>query len=114
MEHDKLIWQTPPYDHRSDKDWSIIIEHLVTSVGEYLQQQAVIMSSEVVDNEALFCRIRSASQFCGPLALAWEGRLGIDIIEDKPYVSASIFLFSQRKRLVLTSQSDPILSCYTN
>jgi hypothetical protein len=36
--------------------------------------------------------------------MAWEGILGMDVIEGKPYVSAPLFLFSHGRRLTVSER----------
>ena len=105
---EKKIWQIYFENQRTREDWSAIVNYLVKTLENYLQQQVDIVDdtieASIVDNEALCCSIRSAVSFAGALALAWEGRLGMEMIEDKPYVSASLFLFSCKKRLTVAGQ----------
>jgi len=97
---------------RSKQEWRAIRQHMVDSLGEYLQQPIEIIDSSIeesiVDDEALCCAIRSLPTN-SPLALTWEGRLGMDIIEEKPYVSTSLFLFSQGERITTAEQTSSYL-----
>lgn len=92
---------------RSKEEWLAIREHLVDTLSGYLQQPIEIMDSSIdesiVDQDALCCAIRSLPA-SSPLALAWEGRLGAEIIEGKPYVSTSLFLFSHGQRITAAEQ----------
>lgn len=105
---EQKIWQIPVETQRTREDWSAIVNYLVKTLENYLQQQVDIVDdtieASIVDNEALCCSIRSAGSFAGSLAVAWEGRLGMEMIEDKPCVSASLFLFSCNKRLTVAGQ----------
>jgi hypothetical protein len=110
---DKKIWQLPNGSQRTKEEWSGIVDYLVKTLEDYLQQGIDIVDdtieTSIVDNEALCCSIRSAVSFGGSLAVAWEGRLGMELIEDKPCVSASIFLFSLNKRLNVAGQGGSYL-----
>jgi len=105
---DRIIWELPTNYTRTKEEFSAIIEHLVNTLSEYLQQQIEIVDKtieeSIVDNESFCCCIRSAASFGGPLSIAWEGRLGMEAIEGKPLVSVSLFLFSHNKRLNIVGQ----------
>ncbi len=105
---DQIIWQIHP-DYRWTKDeFSRIIHDLVKSLSDYLQQPIEILDetlqASIVDEESFCCSICSGTYLGGPLAVAWEGRLGMEPINGKPSVSASLFLFSQNKRLSVVNQ----------
>ena len=106
---DKLIFLNRT---RSKEEWRAIRQYLISSLGEYLQQPVEVVDASIeesiVDDEALCCVIRSLPTD-SPLALTWEGRLGLDIIEEKPYVSTSLFLFSQGERITTTEHTSSYL-----
>ncbi len=106
---DKLIFLNRT---RSKEEWRAIRQHMVGSLGEYLQQPIEVIDASIeesiVDDEALCCVIRSLPSN-SPLALTWEGRLGLDIIEEKPYVITSLFLFSQGQRIAIAGHTSSYL-----
>jgi hypothetical protein len=122
MNIDQKIWEPSAGGHRSEEEWAEIAQHLVQTLGEYLNQRVELVRMSVVDDEALCCSIRSVGYFGEPLtavwenvlrgnitenkplAVAWEGILGLDVIEDKPYVSASLFLFRHGRRLTVSER----------
>ncbi len=107
---ERKLWQFPPDGRRAKEEFSVFIEHLLRTLSDYLQQQIEkideTIEESIVDDESFCCCIRSASSFGGPLAVAWEGRMGMEPVGDKgkPWVSASLFLFSHNKRLAVTEQ----------
>jgi len=105
---DDQIWSLSSQG-RTEEVWSAIIQHLVSALGDYLQQEVKLLEKSVIDGEALWSRIRGASTFGGVFAVGWEGRLGMEIIENKPFVSASVFLFSQGRRLSVSGQAGSYL-----
>lgn len=102
LEHQ--LWTSLGEGHLSSEEWSAIADRLVETLGDYLQQRVLLVDAAVIDGEALSCSIRSARPIGGPLALAWEGRLGTETIDGTPHVSASLFLFSQATRLAVAGQ----------
>ncbi len=108
IEIEHKIWQLSTKGQRTKEEWLAIVDYLVKRLEDYLQQQIEIIDKKIealiIDEEAISCSIRSAVSFGGLLALAWEGRLGMELVEGKPYVSALLFLFSQNKRLAVVGQ----------
>lgn len=107
---DEKIWQVPTTGKRKNEEWSAIIDYLVKTLENYLQQKIEItdesIEASIVDDEAICCSIRSASSFGGILNIAWEGRLGMELIEGKPSISASLFIFSNNRRLVVAGHEE--------
>lgn len=107
---DEEIWQVPTTGKRKNEEWSAIIDYLVKTLENYLQQKIEItdesIEASIVDDEAICCSIRSASSFGGILNITWEGRLGMELIEGKPSISASLFIFSNNRRLVVAGHEE--------
>ena len=103
------IWKRPARGQWTEEDWSAIINHLTQALSTYLGQTVKLIDSSIIDGEALCCSIRGETMLAGPLELTWEGRLGLELINDRPHVSAFLFLFSQGKRLRTTGQSGSYL-----
>ncbi len=110
---EQLIWQAPPGWQRTQAEFSVIIERLVEALSEYLQQQIETvdqtLEESIIDDESFCCSIRSSNTFATPFDLAWEGILGMELIEGEPHVSASIFLFSKDSRLGLVGHEGSYL-----
>jgi hypothetical protein len=108
MSINQKIWQLPSGSRLTKEEWSQIITHLVDMLRDYLQQPVEVPDSligeSIIDDEAICCPIRSPVPFGGPLAVAWEGTLGLEVIDGRPYISASLFLFSNGNRLVVAGQ----------
>jgi len=81
---------------QTKQDWSVLATHLVKTLGDYLQQHIEMTELSIIDDEALFCCIRGALPLGEPIDIVLEKILGLDMIEEKLHISASIFLFSQR------------------
>jgi hypothetical protein len=109
MTADQIIWRDPGSGSRTEEEWNRLVEHLLQSLSAFLRQQIVLIEREVLDSEALFCRIRSAATIGGPLSIGWEGRLGLEVIEGQSHVSVSLFLFSQGRRLSAALQAGSYL-----
>ncbi|EDX77568.1 hypothetical protein MC7420_2892 [Coleofasciculus chthonoplastes PCC 7420] len=110
---EQKLWQIPMKVNSTKEDFSEIIIFLISKLSDYLQQQIEIIDKtieeSIVDEESFCCCIRSARSLGGPLTIAWEGRLGMEPIEGKACVSASLFLFSQNNRLAVTGQESSYL-----
>ncbi len=100
---DHMIRNPSAEGPRTSEEWSKIIDHLVHSLSTHLKQAVISPTKSadeaVIDKEALCLPVRSATISSDPFAISWTGTLGLEIIDGKPYVSASLFLFSQGRRL---------------
>src|SRR5215510_12988645 len=63
MTIDQKIWQPPAGGHRSEEEWAEIAEHLVQTLGEYLNQRVELVTMSILDGDALCCSIRSVVYF---------------------------------------------------
>jgi hypothetical protein len=81
--------------------WRIKLNELVESLSQFLQSPIKVIDASAVGEDAFSCYFRSALPRAGVLAITWEGLLRHEPIEGRPSTSASLFLFSQRKRLTV-------------
>jgi hypothetical protein len=98
---DDLIFGEPVPLSRTAEEWDAIVNRLVATLADALGVSLVAHSHEVIDGVALSCRAGTAQPFAGPLTLGISATLGIEIIQERPYVNALLFLFSWGTRLHL-------------
>jgi hypothetical protein len=110
---EEKIWYTATDLKRSNTEWSEIVNYLIPSLEDYLQQPIKILDEtieqSIVDGQAICCSICSYVLSNHPFEIAWEGRLGIDTIDGKTIISVSLFLFSHNKRLCVAGQTGSYL-----
>ncbi|GAB3987780.1 hypothetical protein GCM10029978_107910 [Actinoallomurus acanthiterrae] len=58
-----------------------------------------------MDDDAFSCLIRSSPPQGEAFQLCWEGVLGMEPIDGKPFTSASLFLYSRDRRLAVASHN---------
>lgn len=82
-------------------EWASLVYFLLNTLSDHFGQAFNIIAADTVDEESFSCWIHSSKSFGGPLSLMWLGKLGMETIGDEriPHVSATLFLFSQDKRL---------------
>lgn len=97
------LWQLKRESYLTKVVWTGIIKSLVKSLSEFLATSVELneMSAEdICDGDIrVIALVHSAKPFGGPLSVAWQGALAVELHEDRPYVSASLFLFCLGKRL---------------
>jgi hypothetical protein len=97
------LWQLNRDSHVTRERWIEIIGGLVTSLAEFVERPVAVNEISIEDisdgDTRAVALINSSKPFGGPLSLAWEGALGVELHEDRPYVTVSIFLFCLVKRL---------------
>lgn len=95
---EEKIWYTATDLKRSNTEWSEIVNYLIPSLEDYLQQPIKILDEtieqSIVDGQAICCSICSYVLSNHPFEIAWEGRLGIDTIDGKTIISVSLSLIS--------------------
>lgn len=103
--NEQRFWQLNRESYLTQESWAEAIGRLVASLAEFLEESLELneISVEYIRNgdTAVVAFIDIMKPFGGPLSLAWRGALGVELHEDRPYVSASIFLFCLGKRLSL-------------
>ena len=78
-----------------DIDPDILCEQLSGLLGVQLD----IEDSTIVDATALSVTVSSRGEIGGPLRLRYRGIVGLESIDDAPYISAVLFLYSAGTRL---------------
>ncbi len=100
---EEKIWRISVDLKHSHKEWLEIVTYLIKTLEDYLQEPIEVLDQgieeSIVDDEAICCSICSSISLHQRFGIAWQGRLGIDIINSKPVISVSLFLFSHNKRL---------------
>ncbi|MFI0373049.1 hypothetical protein ACH35V_34755 [Actinomadura sp. 1N219] len=90
-------------DGRPSGRWSAAIDALAASLAAHLGQRVtVVNASEIEDGFA--CLIRGPAPSGPTFQMAWEGVLGMQVVEGKPDVGVSLFLYSRGRRLRLDDQ----------
>lgn len=97
-------FQNPPRLGR----WTSLINSLVAGLSKHLNETVTIVDAgEMPDGFSSSIR---GPEPCHPsLQVAWEGTLGMQNIDGKPHVSATLFLFSRGRRLRLDDQTGSFL-----
>jgi hypothetical protein len=80
-----------------DIDPEVLCEQLSGLLGVELE----IEDSTIVDGAALSVTVSSRGEVGGPLRLRYRGIVGLESIDDAPYISAVLFLYSSGVRLSL-------------
>jgi hypothetical protein len=87
-----------------EAQWREVAVYLGERLREFLGFEVRVEPMTLLELDAFSCRLRGGAAFGGALQLEWSGVLGMEPIEDQSHVSASLFLFSQRRRLQLAGQ----------
>lgn len=90
-------------------DWSAIIPYLLSRLSGYLGHEATLESVLLHEDDAFCCAIEGRIALGGAFSIEWTGRLGMQPIEGAPHVSATLFLFSRKRRLQLEGHSGSVL-----
>lgn len=83
------------------EQWQVKLNDLVESLGQLLETPVRVIEASAVGEDSFSSYIRSALPPKGVFGITWEGLLGQELIEGRPHISASLFLFSQGKRLTV-------------
>jgi hypothetical protein len=78
-----------------DIDPDILCDQLSGFLGVELD----VEDSTIVDGNALSVTVASRHEFGGPLRLRYRGIVGLQSIDDVPYISAVMFVYSAGSRL---------------
>ncbi|HET6870663.1 MAG TPA: hypothetical protein VFH80_32430 [Solirubrobacteraceae bacterium] len=78
-----------------DIDPDLLCDQLSGLLGVELE----VEDSTIVDGTALSVTVISRGEFGGPLRLRYRGIVGLESIDDAPYVSAVLFVYSAGLRL---------------
>jgi hypothetical protein len=99
------LWKLNRESFLTKQSWTEIIGRLVSSLTEFLEQTVELNEISIEDiqdgDKEAVALIYGAEPFGGPLSIAWQGALRVDLQEDRPYIGVSIFLFCLRKRLCI-------------
>jgi hypothetical protein len=107
---EQKLWNVSPEKPLLKQDCEEIINYLFGSLKDYLKLPIEIIEPSAIDLNSFCCTFRS-TPLGGPLRLTFLGIMGMQLIGETsiPNVQATIFLFSQGKRLVL---SEPLRSIF--
>jgi hypothetical protein len=100
------LWAPTP---GTDRDWSVIIPYLISRLSSYLGHEATLASVLLREDDAFCCAIEGRIALGGAFSIEWTGRLGMQPIEGGRHVSATLFLFSRKRRLQLEGHSGSML-----
>lgn len=100
------LWaSTPGMGH----DWSAIIPYLISRLSGYLGHEVSLESVLLHEADAFCCAIEGRVALGGAFSIEWTGRLGMQPVEGSPHVSATLFLFSRKRRLQLDGHNGSML-----
>ena len=108
---DDAIFRRPIPARRADAEWEAIVRHLTDSLGQLLAVELDVVEFSVVDAVALSCTLQSRNSISGPLDIRLQGLVGIESIDDAPYVYALLFLYSLRHRLAVEGHAASFIDC---
>ncbi|MFD0689997.1 hypothetical protein [Actinomadura fibrosa] len=87
-------------DNPPTSRWRPAIDAITADLAAHLAQRVTVLRTSEME-DAFFCSIRGPEPSWPTLQVAWEGALGMEYIDDKPDVSAALFLYSRGRRLRL-------------
>ena len=96
---DAQIFRVPVPGVRPPEEWQAITRHLSERLSACLGVELSVEDSMIVDDTALSVTVCSRSELAGPLRIRYRGIVGLAPIEDAPYVSAVLFVYSSGLRL---------------
>jgi hypothetical protein len=96
---DAQIFRAPVPPMRPSGEWQTITRHLCDQLSGSLGVELSVEDSLVVDDTALSVTVVSRSELAGPLRIRYAGIVGLASIDDAPYVSAVLFVYSSGVRL---------------
>ena len=92
-----------------DRDWSEIIAYLVTRLSSYLGHEVRLGDLSHQEPEAFGCAIEGRIAIGGAFAIEWTGRLALQRLDGISHVSATLLLFSRKRRLQVAGHSGSML-----
>lgn len=96
---DAHIFRTPVPSIRTSDEWAAITRHLCEELSRVLGVELSVENSMIVDDTTLSLSVCSRSELAGPLRIRYRGIVGLAPIDDAPYVSAVLFVYSSGLRL---------------
>ena len=88
--------------HGEQARWRVEISAIVESLSTYLNQDVELVNLTEMD-DVFSCLLRGPAVPASGFQLAWTGVLGMEIIDGRPDVSLSMFLFSRGERIRLAT-----------
>ncbi len=95
-EVEEQLWERRP---GPGPDWSAVIEHLRAGLAAFLKHEVVVDVMLLAEADAFCCAIEGRGSLGGVFEVQWTGRLGMQPIDGVSKTTATLFLFSMKKRL---------------
>jgi hypothetical protein len=99
--HETRLWTRQV---ESEAQWRETAVYLGERLRDFLGFEVIAEPMTLLEFDAFSCGLHGGAAFGGVLQLEWCGVLGMEPIDGRSHVSASLFLFSQRRRLRLAGQ----------
>jgi hypothetical protein len=107
---DAQIFRTPVPRVRAPEEWAAITAHLCEQLGRCLGVALDVEDSTTVGDTALSVTVSSRGELAGPLRVRYRGIIGLQPIEDAPYITAVLFVYSSGARLSLDGDEASFLA----
>jgi hypothetical protein len=96
---DAQIFRTPLPESRASEEWQAITRSLCERLSHRLGVDLDVEDASVIDGTTLSITVSSRRELAGPLRIRYRGIVGLAPIDDAPYVSAVLFVYSSGARL---------------